>query len=232
MISASRTSRWCALVLLPLAASAPAQEVQDLGAIRRAGELFVQEQTRNLPGRVEITVAAPDPRNRLRQCQKLEAFLAPGVKLWGNANVGVRCLQPEPWTVYLPATVRVFADAVVLSRPVPRNHPLAAADLRLQNLDLTQQPAGVLTDPAPALGRLTVVALPAGHVLKIDQLRAPAAVTYGQTVRIVFRGEGFRISSEGRALGNAATGEQVQVRAASGKVLRGTVQAPGVVEVR
>jgi flagella basal body P-ring formation protein FlgA len=232
MISASRALRWLGLVLLPLAGGAPAQDAQDLAEIRRAGEAFVQAQTRDLPGRVEATVAAPDPRTRLRRCEELQAFLPPGVKLWGNANVGVRCLQPEPWTVYLPTTVRVFADVVVLTRPVARNHPLAAADVRLQNLDLTRQPAGVLTDPAPVLGRLTVVALPAGHVLQVDQLRAAATVTYGQTVRIVFMGDGFRISSEGRALGNAATGEQVQVRAASGKVLRGTVQAPGVVVVR
>jgi flagella basal body P-ring formation protein FlgA len=232
MISAVRVSRWFGLLLLTLAAAAPAQDMQDLDAIRRAGEAFVQAQTRNLPGRVETTVAAPDPRTRLRRCQNLEVFLAPGVKLWGNTNIGVRCLQPEPWTVHLPTTVKVFADVVVLSRPVARNHPLDAADVRLQNLDLTQQPAGIVTDPASVLGRLTSVALPAGHVLKLDQLHAPAAITYGQTVRIVFRGEGFRVSSEGRALGNAATGEQVQVRAASGKVLRGTVQAPGVVEVR
>jgi flagella basal body P-ring formation protein FlgA len=195
MISAVRVSRWFGLLLLTLAAAAPAQDMQDLDAIRRAGETFVQAQTR-------------------------------------NTNIGVRCLQPEPWTVHLPTTVKVFADVVVLSRPVARNHPLDAADVRLQNLDLTQQPAGIVTDPASVLGRLTSVALPAGHVLKLDQLRAPAAITYGQTVRIVFRGEGFRVSSEGRALGNAATGEQVQVRAASGKVLRATVQGPGVVEVR
>jgi flagella basal body P-ring formation protein FlgA len=232
MVSALRAWRWLGCVLLPLAAAAPAEELQDLTAIRRAGETFVQAQTSNLPGRVETTVAAPDPRTRLRHCESLQTFLAPGVKLWGNTHVGVRCLQPEPWTVYLPTTVKVFADVVVLTHPVSRNHLLAAADIRLQNVDLTQQPAGVFTDSAQVVGRLTTAALPAGHVLRAEQLRAPAAVTYGQTVRIVFRGEGFRVSSEGRALGSAATGEQVQVRAASGKVLRGTVHAPGVVEVR
>jgi flagella basal body P-ring formation protein FlgA len=233
MLSPARRSAWLWLAALGLAAgAAPAQETQDLAAIQRAGETFVQAQTRTLPGRVESTVAQPDPRTRLPRCERLQAFLAPGVRLWGSTNVGVRCVQPEAWTLYLPVTVRVFADVVVLARPVPRGHALAAEDLRLQNLDLTQEQAGVFTDPSRVLGLLAVAAFPAGTVLKANQVRAPLAVNYGEAVRIVFHGEGFRVSSEGRALGSAAIGESVQVRAASGRVLRATVREPGVVEVR
>jgi flagella basal body P-ring formation protein FlgA len=232
MPSPARTSPRPWLAALGLAAgTALAQEFQDLAAIQRAGEAFVEAQTRNLPGRVETTVAPPEPRTRLARCERLQAFLAPGVKLWGNANVGVRCVQPEAWTVYLQVTVKVFADVVVLARPVPRGHALSAEDVRLQTLDLTQQPAGVFTDASQVLGRLVTGAFPAGAALRADQVRAPLAVNYGEAVRIVFQGDGFRVSSEGRALGNAAIGESVQVRAASGRVLRGTVREPGVVEV-
>ena len=49
---------------------------------------------------------------------------------------------------------------------------------------------------------------------------------------ILFQGEGFTVSSEGRALGNASIGDPVQVRAASGKLLSGVVQEAGVVVVR
>jgi flagella basal body P-ring formation protein FlgA len=229
----ARISWWPCLAALGLAAgSAPAQEFQDLAAVQRAGEAFVEAQTRTLHGRVEAAVAPLDPRTRLARCERLQAFLAPGVRLWGNANVGVRCLQPEGWTVYLPVTVKVFADVVVLARPVTRGQVLGAEDLRLQNLDLAQQPASVFTDPQQVRGKLTTGAFAAGAVLRADQVRAPLAVNYGQVVRILFQGEGFRVSSEGRALGNAAVGESVQVRAASGRVLRATVREPGVVEVR
>jgi flagella basal body P-ring formation protein FlgA len=233
MLSPAGTSPWPWLAVFGLAAgAATAQEFQDLAAIQRAAEAFVAAQTRTSPGRVETAVAPLDPRTRLAHCERLQAFLAPGVKLWGNANVGVRCAQPEPWTVYLPVTVKVFADVVVLARPVARGHALTAEDVRLQNLDLTQLPAGVFTNASQVLGMLAVSAFPAGAALRADQVHAPRAVNYGQPVRIVFQGEGFRVSSEGRALGNAAIGESVQVRAASGRVLRGTVREPGVVEVR
>ena len=122
MLSPARMSPWPWLAALGLAAGmAPAQDLQDLAAIRRAGEAFVEAQTRTLPGRVEIAVASPDPRTRLARCEQLEAFLAPGVKLWGNANVGIRCAKPEGLTVYLPVTIKVFADVVVLARLVPRS---------------------------------------------------------------------------------------------------------------
>jgi flagella basal body P-ring formation protein FlgA len=232
MSMALRVAPWFGLVLLVSLDSTRAQDLQDLAAVQRTAEAFVQAQTRSQPGRVEATVAAPDPRTRLPRCANLQAFLAPGVRLWGNANVGVRCVQPESWSLFLPVTVKVFADVVVTARPVSRGQVLQAADVRLENLDLAQQPAGVFTDPQPLLGKLTTAAFPAGFVLRTDHLRAPFAVTYGQVVRIVFQGDGFRVSSEGRALGNAATGEQVQVRAASGKVLRAVVQEPGVVEVK
>src|SRR5262249_4081118 len=106
------------------------------------------------------------------------------------------------------------------------------ADLSVRTLDLTQQPLGLITEAQAAIGRMTLAALPAGASLRPDMLRAPFAVTQGQQVRLLFQGEGFRVSSEGRSLSNAAVGEAAQVRTASGKVVKGWVQAPGVVEVR
>jgi flagella basal body P-ring formation protein FlgA len=224
--------RALAVSFLLLSAAARGQEWQDLAEIQRTGEAFVAEHTRTLPGRAQISVTTPDPRTRLPRCTQLEGFLGPGVKLWGTTTVGVRCLQPHTWSLFLPVSVKVMADVVVTAQPVTRGHALSAADVRLQNLDLSQLPAGVFTDPQQVIGKVTVAALPGAFVLKADQLRAAYVVTYGQVVRIVFRGEGFRVSSEGRALGNAGIGEMVQVRSASGKVIKAMVQEPGVVEVR
>jgi flagella basal body P-ring formation protein FlgA len=42
----------------------------------------------------------------------------------------------------------------------------------------------------------------------------------------------LQVSSEGKALAAGAVGDDIQVRAASGKVIRVTVTGPGVVQVR
>jgi len=54
-------------------------------------------------------------------------------------------------------------------------------------------------------------------VLKQDMLRAPYAVTQGQKVQLQVEGPGFKVHSEGLALSNAAEGQSVQIRTASGK---------------
>ena len=71
----------------------------------------------------------------------------------------------------------------------------------------------------------------AGQALRGDLLVAPWAVQQGQTVRTVARGPGFSVSSEGRALNNAADGQLVQVRTPSGQTVSGVARANGVVEI-
>jgi len=90
----------------------------------------------------------------------------------------------------------------------------------------------VLTDSQQAVGHLLKASVAGGTPLRADLLRAVPVVLQGQLVRVVSAGEGFRVSSEGRALSNAGVGEAVQIRTASGKLLKGIVLEAGVVEVR
>ena len=92
-------------------------------------------------------------------------------------------------------------------------------------------PAGVLTEPAQAIGRKLSGSLRAGMPLRIDALREPPAVQQGQQVALVVVGPGFRVSSAGTTLGKAPEGKVVQVRTASGSVITGIVRPGPVVEV-
>jgi flagellar basal body P-ring formation protein FlgA len=222
-----------ACLLGSLAAPAGAQpQWQDLPELERAAESYARAHVQQQPGRIEVSAGALDPRTRLPRCEQLQAFLPPNARLWGTSNVGLRCVQPSAWSMFVPVTVRVHAEVVVTSRPVGRGQALGDADLALRTLDLTQQPLGLITNTRAAAGKVSVAALPAGAALRPDMLRAPVAVFQGQNVKLLFQGDGFRVSSEGRSLSNASIGEPAQVRTASGKVVKGTVQAPGVVEVR
>src|SRR5262245_38367833 len=101
------------LALTACAGSAGWAADQDLGELRRAAEVYARGQTAGLPGQVDIVAAPIDPRTRLGRCESLQPFLPPGAKLWGAANVGLRCLKPENWTVYVPVTVKVTGEVVV-----------------------------------------------------------------------------------------------------------------------
>lgn len=200
-------------------------------ALRREVEQFAYQQLAGQAGEVRVEVGALDPGLTLPRCQRLEVFLPPGVRLWGTVNVGVRCAAGAAWTVYVPVTVRVHAPVVTAARPLAAGRPLAADDLTLKTLDLTQLPPGVLTDPAQAVGQTLTVGLLPGYPLRQDMLRAPLVIRQGQTVKLIVQGEGFRVSAEGRALTNASPGQTVQVRTASGQTVSGVARPDGSVEV-
>ena len=225
------SSQW---ILVPalLMAGAAAAGMEESRAIRTVVDAFVRAQTENLPGHVEIKSSLVDPQLKFTQCDHLEAFLPPGAKLWGNTTVGVRCEAPDKWSLYVPVQVHVYADVVLTARALPRGQAVTMDDVAMQRLDLTLLQRGVFIDLQQVIGRVTKSAVSGGTPLRADQLRAATVVTQGQQVRVVFAGQGFHVSSEGRALGNAGVGEPVQVRTASGKLIKGTVSGPGVVQVQ
>jgi flagella basal body P-ring formation protein FlgA len=97
--------------------------------------------------------------------------------------------------------------------------------------DIAAMPNGIITDMAQAIGRTPTVSLAAGTPLRLDTLKSKPVVQQNQAVRLVLNGNGFSVSSEGRAIGTAGEGQVVQVRTPSGTVVSGTAKAGGMVEV-
>lgn len=212
-----------ALALLPPAAGA--------GPLENAIEAFVMTETQGLPGQVRITVGGLDQRSKLGPCTAFEPFLAAKARLWGQSTVGVRCRGPSTWTAYIPVQVQVFGRYLRSTRNLSAGQPLAAGDIEVVDADLTTLPTGVLTDPAQAIGKPIRMSLAARQALRADQVVSPPSVRQGQVVKLISRGPGFVVSSEGKALNNAAEGQPVQVRAASGETLSGIARPGGVVEI-
>ncbi len=219
-------------MLLALSASGTGAQPQDLDAVRRTVHQFVTEETRQLPGEVSVEVQPPDKRLRLSACSDLQPYVPPGIRLWGRTSVGVRCAGPDAWSMTLSVVVKVQGQAVFTARPVARGQRIQDADIAVRPVDLTQLPAGVLTEGPQALGRFTGVALAAGLPLRAEMLHGERVVQPGQTVRVVYRADGLHVTGEGKAMGAAAVGEEISVRTANGRVIRGKVSAAGEVEVQ
>jgi flagella basal body P-ring formation protein FlgA len=231
-VSATTRRRIAAFALTALLSPLASAAGENARNIQAAIETFVHAQTQGMPGQVEVKSGQVDPQLRLAPCNRIEAFLPPGAKLWGNSTVGVRCEAPEKWSLYVPVQVRVYADVVLSARALPRGETIGLEDLATQRLDLTQLQRGVFVDVQQVVGKVAKTAIGGGTPLTPELLRAPPVVLQGQVVRLVFSDNGISVSSEGRALGNAGVGEPVQVKAASGKLIKGIVSGPGEVRVR
>lgn len=194
-------------------------------------EDFLRVQTQGLPGKVSYSINQLDPRTQLAPCNAFEPFVPAGSKLWGKTTIGVRCLGPSTWTIYVQAQISVSGNYLVSARTIPAGYILGATDVVTRSGDLSTLPSSVLTDQAQAVGKTAKGGFAAGQPLRSDQLIAPWAVQQGQNVRTISNGPGFSVSSEGKALNNAVEGQVVQVRTNSGQTLSGIARTGGVVEV-
>lgn len=224
----------CLLLQSVAAEAAPANgspiSTQDHAQIKDTVAAFVQQQTASLPGKTIYKIDEIDRRITLPECSRLEAFLPTGSQMIGKTSVGVRCMEKNGWSIFVPVQIRVSLDLLVSARQLPLGHTLQEEDLASQTTE-TSHTEG-FTDPKQVLGKVLRYGITAGQVLRSDMLRPPYSVTQGQVVQLAVQGSGFSVRSEGTALNNASTGQTVQVRTTTGRVISGIAGAGGVVEVR
>lgn len=223
--------RLISLALVPWLALTSAWAGQDAATVRRVVENFLTVQTRGLPGQVSFTVGHFDGGN-LQPCSPLEAYL-PGQNLpWGRVNIGVRCLAPGGWQAFVPAQIKVMADYYVSAAPLGQGQTLMPHDLLRRRGDLGELPPGIVTDPQQAIGRATRLSVAANQPMRQDMLVQPPVIQQNQQVKVIARGRGFQVASEGRALNHAALGQVAQVRTDNGQTVSGIARGEGVVEIR
>ncbi len=204
---------------------------QDPAATRLIAEEFLKTQATGLPGQVSVVVGAIDPKLKLAGCAAPEAFFPAGGKAWGKTSVGVRCLAPTPWTIYISATVRVMGEYLTTSAPLAQGQIIGLKDISKQKGDLAALPPGILTDPSQAIGRTAVISLSSGMPIRQDVLRIQQAVQQGQSVRVISAGPGFSVSVEAKALTSATEGQMLQAKTSTGQIVSGIAKLGGIVEV-
>ena len=219
---------------LPLFAAERQQsaEFQQISIILKAAEDYVYKQTKGLPGQVIVNPGKIDNRITLPNCPKLEPFIPTGGRLWGNSSVGVRCNSQTPWTIYVQVDVQVMANVIHVARPLTQGRPLTVDDITLKNVNLTQMPEGIYTDPSQVIGKVPISSLATDQPLRQHSLRLPHIILRGQKVKLNVQGRGFSVSSEGHALSDAAEGQVVQVRNPSGRIISGIALPDATVDVR
>ncbi len=203
---------------------------QDHSLLKSTVAAFVQQQTADMPGKVAYQIEDIDRRIALPECKKLEAFLPAGAQLIGKTSVGVRCNEPQGWSIFVPVQIRINRNLLISARQLPLGHTLHEEDLATQTTETTH--VGGMTDAKQVIGKVLRYGISAGQVLREDMLRPPYSVTQGQSVRLSTQGNQFSIRSTGVALNNASERQTVQVRTASGRVISGIAGGEGVVEIK
>jgi len=189
-------------------------------ATRQAGE-GVAAPTGRAP-RVEVVLGRLDPRLKLAPCDKVRAYLPEGSRLWGRTRVGLRCeVGSVRWNVYWPVTVRVWGQGVVAVVPLKPGVPVSTADLRVTEVELTEDRSPAVGRVEEVVGRTVLRNIEPGQSVRQDDVRARRWFAAGEPVRVMVRGAGFAVASEGVALSHGDEGQCSRVRVDNGRVICG-----------
>mgnify|MGYP003577024982 CR=1 FL=1 len=206
-----------------------------IGATEGFLEFTVEDylERSEIPARHEIQVNSIDPRLRLASCDSdLTQSLESPAQPVGRVTVRVSCEGTTPWTVFIPAQVRIFRPVAVLKNPLKRDSIVGPADIAMIEQDIGLLNRGYISDPEQAIGKKLTRPLQADQVLTPAILQQAESVRRGDQVVIAARAGGINVRGQGEALSGGTLGQQISVRnLSSQRVVRARVIGPGQVEV-
>ncbi len=235
--------RWCAvpmcllvalIVLSPEAfADTETPQWQAVEQIAATAEAFLSARTGAFAGDTDVKASPLDARQRLAYCDKpLEAFLRSGTDISARTIVGVRCTGRKPWKIYVPVNVVVTAKVLVARQTLMKGQVLTAADLALEQRDVSRMRGGYLSDPGQVVGQRLKTQLIAGKTLKPTMFEADIAIRRGQSVTLTVNSGGFNITMLGTALMDGAINQRIRVQNNnSGRIVEGFVRSREQVEI-
>ncbi len=229
---ATRRARGVPLYLALACAMAANSAAMAEGGPPELLRMFLEKETSGLSGRVEVSIGNPDSRLHLAACSNMQPFIPNGARLWGRTTLGVRCVEGATWQVFLPAQIRIFAQAPVASHPLNAGDSITEADMRMEEIEITRYPAGAIADPAQLADKQLARPVGTGQPLMRDQFQARQVLASGDMVKLVYSGQGFAVSTQARALSAASNGQSVRVVTDSGRTISGTARPGRVVELR
>lgn len=172
-----------------------------------------------------------DERLKLARCARpLDATIERPIER-GRGIVLVSCSEPSPWRLFVPVRVRADVAVLVLTRNVQPDHVLTAEDVAVERRSSAALPHDYLADGAQAVGLAVRRTQTAGAVLTAAALEAPEVVRRGELVTLAAGDGPVAVRGEGIALEGARLKQRLKVRSASGRIIEGTAEGPGLVRV-
>jgi flagella basal body P-ring formation protein FlgA len=184
------------------------------------------------PTNALVKVFPPETELNLASCNKLDITVPGGPSsLNGNIRVGVKCLQSNGWTIFLSANVQQKKTYFVTNRQIPYGEILKAEDLVPAQDFPDNIPMDAVFDLRQAVGRGVVEIVEKNTAILSRHFSNQSVISNGQAVKVLIQGTGFKVTSDGKALGNAGVGQFVKIKLNSGQVVTAVAKTQGFAEI-
>ena len=135
-------------------------------------------------------------------------------------------------TIDATADVAAIVEVVVPVRPIKVDEQIESDDVTTERIVLYDLKQPFVTNLSEVIGKAAIRPLPPQNAIRMTALRRPFAVHKGDRVMIEARQGGLSIQTVGVTKSHGELGQTITVsNVDSGKELRATVVAPGVVRV-
>lgn len=223
-----------AFLVSPVIFAAGSTKYQAQEPLRQLAQKYLQQKLSvSNKADTEVSIGHLDPRLRLTHCgEKTSAFLPAGTKLRGKLTVGIRCEGHKPWTLYIPANIKVYTDVITASQAISRGTVVTKNDIVSVRKEVSNFYSRYLTNPSQVIGKISKKSLYEGDIFTNRGLKAPLLVHNGEEVTIIASVGNIQVRSKGKAMKDAAKGEKVKVRnIRSKRLIEAVVLRPGTVGV-
>ena len=149
-----------------------------------------------------------------------------------RVTIELRCAGPTAWHLYVPVRIVGTTPVAVTVHALVTGSVLTAADLKVEQHDISELPQGYFDDPAVAVSLTAARPISGGAILTNQQLVASRAVQRGQAVTLVADSGGMLVRMAGRAMSDGLVNQRVKVQnLSSGKIVEGIARSEQVVEI-
>ena len=191
---------------------------------------FIEERIPGKNNEITVKLKIPAAFKDNSTCESPQVFLPSGAKLSGRTLIGINCTQ-ENKPIFVNADIRITTSVLVANRPLHTKSQIDRSDLIEKKVDITNYAYGVITNYEQIIGKITKRPLPSGLPIRLDDLQSNEALTAGETVNVLYVGQGFKVASQGKVINGADLGQYVQVRMMSGQIVNGVVKSQKTVEI-
>ena len=137
----------------------------------------------------------------------------PGVTLRGKTALQAMVLVNGTMVrrIRVVADIRLFAEAVVVTRPLGRRQPVTRDLVALRKVEVTRCSKGFFRSLKQVLGMRSRSALPMDTILAPGMLEAVPVVKRGDVVKMIAESNGLRITTQGICREAGAPGQRIRV---------------------
>ncbi len=119
--------------------------------------------------------------------------------------------------------VERYVEALIAARKIARGQPVTASDVEVRKIEQGLVDGDTFTAVAEAVGLVATRTIRPGTILNAELLAKPAVIQKGKDASVIWKGDGFCITTIGRVLEDGSASELVRVRLGSRKIVRATV---------